>query len=81
MNWLSEWGQAQNQMHADEHYGLPVVFQAMDAAGKDSSIRRVFKDVNPSRFKMAPFKKPGDEDLKHDFLWRLPKNSGIGFIQ
>lgn len=74
--------QAQNRMHADEHYGMLVVFQAMDAAGKDSSIRRVFKGVNPSRFQMAPFKKPAKEDLKHDFLWRfwqeLPERGNIG---
>lgn len=74
--------QAQNVMHADEHYGLLVVFQAMDAAGKDSSIRRVFRGVNPSRFQMAPFKKPDKEDLKHDFLWRfwreLPERGHIG---
>ncbi|GAB3540173.1 PPK2 family polyphosphate kinase [Spirosoma fluminis] len=74
--------QAQNRMHAHEKYGLLVVFQAMDAAGKDSSIRHVFRGVNPSRFKMVPFKKPGDEDLKHDFLWRfwqeLPERGNIG---
>ncbi len=74
--------QAQNVMHADEQYGLLVVFQAMDAAGKDSSIRRVFKGVNPSRFKISSFKKPGKADLKHDFLWRfwqeLPERGSIG---
>lgn len=74
--------QAQNIMHADEHYGLLVVFQAMDAAGKDSSIRRIFNGVNPSRFQIAPFKKPEKEDLKHDFLWRfwqkLPERGNIG---
>ncbi|GAB3036567.1 PPK2 family polyphosphate kinase [Spirosoma pulveris] len=74
--------QAQNRMHADEHYGLLVVFQAMDAAGKDSTIRRIFKGVNPSRFQIAPFKKPDESDLKHDFLWRfwqeLPERGNIG---
>lgn len=74
--------QAQNVMHADEQYGLLVIFQAMDAAGKDSSIRRVFRGVNPSRFKMTSFKKPGKEDLKHDFLWQfwqaLPERGSIG---
>ncbi len=74
--------QAQNRMHADEHYGMLVIFQAMDAAGKDSSIRRIFKGVNPSRFQMAPFKKPEKEDLKHDFLWRfwreLPERGTMG---
>lgn len=74
--------QAQNRMHADEHYGLLVLFQAMDAGGKDSGIRHVFKGVNPSRFKMAAFKKPSEEDQKHDFLWRfwqeLPERGYIG---
>jgi PPK2 family polyphosphate:nucleotide phosphotransferase len=74
--------QAQNRMHADEHYGLLVLFQAMDAGGKDSSIRHVFRGVNPSRFKMAAFKKPSEEDQKHDFLWRfwqeLPERGNIG---
>ncbi|GAB3565978.1 polyphosphate kinase 2 family protein [Spirosoma luteolum] len=74
--------QAQNRMHADEKFGLISVFQAMDAAGKDSSIRRVFKGVNPSRFKMSAFSKPEEGDLKHDFLWRfwqeLPARGYIG---
>lgn len=74
--------QAQNRMHADGHYGLLVLFQAMDAGGKDSSIRHVLKGVNPSRFKMAAFTKPQKTDLKHDFLWRfwqeLPERGYIG---
>ncbi|MBC8154556.1 MAG: polyphosphate kinase 2 family protein [Bacteroidetes bacterium] len=74
--------QAQNRMHADGKCGLLVLFQAMDAGGKDSSIRHVFKGVNPSRFKMAAFKKPDKSDLKHDFLWRfwqeLPERGYIG---
>ncbi len=76
--------QAQNQMHAHEKYGLIVLFQAMDAGGKDSSIRHVFKGVNPSRFQVASFKKPGKEDLSHDFLWRfwkkLPERGYIGIF-
>jgi PPK2 family polyphosphate:nucleotide phosphotransferase len=74
--------QAQNQMHAHEKYGLVVLFQAMDAGGKDSSIRHVFKGVNPSRFQIASFKKPGKEELAHDFLWRfwkkMPERGTIG---
>ncbi len=74
--------QAQNMMHADEHYGLVVLFQAMDAAGKDSSIRHVFKGLNPSRFKISSFTKPSDTDQAHDFLWRfwkeLPERGFIG---
>lgn len=76
--------QAQNQMHAHEKYGLIVLFQAMDAGGKDSSIRHVFKGVNPSRFQIASFKKPGKEDLAHDFMWRfwkkLPERGTIGIF-
>lgn len=76
--------QLQNVMHADEHYGLVVLFQAMDAAGKDSSIRHVFKGLNPSRFKITAFKKPEPADLKHDFLWRfwreLPERGTIGIF-
>jgi PPK2 family polyphosphate:nucleotide phosphotransferase len=76
--------QAQNRMHADERYGLIVLFQAMDAGGKDSSIRHVFKGINPSRFQVAAFKKPGKEDLAHDFMWRfwkkLPERGYIGIF-
>jgi len=76
--------QRQNEMHAHQHYGLLVLFQAMDAGGKDSSIRHVFSGVNPSRFRVAAFKKPGKEDLAHDFLWRfwkqLPERGYIGIF-
>ena len=78
----SRMDQAQNRMHADGKYGLLVLFQAMDAGGKDSSIRHVFKGVNPSRFTMSAFKKPSEEDQKHDFLWRfwqeLPERGYVG---
>ena len=74
--------QAQNRMHAHGRYGLLVVLQAMDAAGKDSSIRRVLRGVNPSRFMIQPFKKPEKEEMNHDFLWRfwqeLPERGYIG---
>ncbi len=76
--------QAQNRMHADEQFGVVVLFQAMDAGGKDSSIRHVFKGLNPSRFEVAEFKKPSKEDEAHDFLWRfwkeLPKRGYIGIF-
>lgn len=85
LNTLSErMDQAQNRMHAQEQYGVVVLFQAMDAAGKDSSIRHVFKGVNPSRFQVAAFKKPGKEDQAHDFMWRfwkrLPERGYIGIF-
>lgn len=76
--------QLQNEMHAHERYGLLVVYQAMDAAGKDSSIRHVFSGVNPSRFRISSFKQPSDLELKHDFLWRfwreLPERGTIGIF-
>lgn len=76
--------QLQNQMHADEHFGILALFQAMDAGGKDSSIRHVFKGVNPSRFRIGEFKKPSKEDMAHDFLWRfwqeLPERGYIGIF-
>lgn len=76
--------QLQNEMHAHERYGLLVVYQAMDAAGKDSSIRHVFGGVNPSRFRISSFKQPSDLELKHDFLWRfwreLPERGTIGIF-
>jgi PPK2 family polyphosphate:nucleotide phosphotransferase len=76
--------QLQNRMHAHERYGLVLIFQALDAAGKDSSIRHVFSGVNPSRFRITGFKKPSDEDQKHDFLWRfwreLPERGMIGIF-
>ena len=76
--------QAQNRMHADEQFGLVVLFQAMDAGGKDSSIRHVFKGVNPSRFRVGEFKKPSKEEQAHDFLWRfwreLPQRGYIGIF-
>lgn len=76
--------QLQNEMHAHERYGLLVVYQAMDAAGKDSSIRHVFSGVNPSRFRITGFKKPSDEEQRHDFLWRfwreLPERGTIGIF-
>lgn len=74
--------QLQNRMHAHERFGLVLVFQAMDAAGKDSSIRHVFEGVNPSRFRITGFKQPSDLEQKHDFLWRfwreLPERGMIG---
>ncbi len=74
--------QLQNRMHAHERFGLLLVFQAMDAAGKDSSIRHVFEGVNPARFRITGFKQPSDGEQKHDFLWRfwreLPERGMIG---
>ncbi len=72
----------QQAMYADDRRSLLVVFQAMDAAGKDGTIRRVFSGVNPHGVAVHDFKKPSDKELEHDFLWRtirdLPRRGQIG---
>lgn len=69
-------------MYARRHYGVLVVFQAMDAAGKDSMISHIFAGVNPVGFKVANFKQPTGRELRHDYLWRinreLPMRGDIG---
>lgn len=71
----------QNMMYADNRYGLLVVFQAMDAAGKDSSIKAVFSGINPHGVQIFAFKQPSDNELDHDFMWRttacLPERGTI----
>lgn len=64
---------AQKMMYARHKYGILVVFQAMDAAGKDSMIAHIFSGVNPVGFKIANFKQPTSAELRHDYLWRINK--------
>lgn len=72
----------QRKLYADDRYSVLCVFQAMDAAGKDSTIRKVFSGVNPAGFQVSAFGKPSDNELEHDFLWRttkaLPQRGRIG---
>jgi len=72
----------QRKLYADDRYSLLLVFQAMDAAGKDSTIRKVFSGVNPAGFQVFNFKQPSATELDHDFLWRssqsLPERGRIG---
>lgn len=65
---LAEW---QNRLWAEQGQSLLLVLQAMDAGGKDGTIRRVFTGVNPQGVKVASFKQPSSEELRHDFLWRI----------
>ncbi len=60
----------QRQLYADGRHAVLAVFQAMDAAGKDSTIRHVFRGVNPAGCIVHSFKKPSARELSHDFLWR-----------
>ena len=72
----------QRRLYADDRHAVLLVFQAMDAAGKDSTIRAVFTGVNPSAFQVTPFKQPSANELDQDFLWRttraLPQRGRIG---
>ncbi len=72
----------QRLLYADNRYALLLVFQAMDAAGKDGTIRAVTSGVNPAGFQVSSFKAPSDQELEHDFLWRtsrqLPERGRVG---
>jgi len=72
----------QRMLYAQDHYSLLLVFQAMDAAGKDGTIRAVLTGVNPAGCQVHSFKKPSSEELDHDYLWRtyraLPERGRIG---
>ena len=74
----------QEKMYAHNRYGLLVIFQAIDAAGKDSTIQHVFTGANPVGVKGYPFKRPTDQELRHDWLWRcwreLPERGTIGIF-
>ena len=63
----------QDRLYADGREGLIIVLQAMDAAGKDSTIKHVMGGVNPQGVEVHSFKQPSSEELAHDFLWRLNK--------
>ena len=79
--WLAE---EQNVLYAQDCWSLLLVFQAMDAAGKDSTIKHVMSGVNPQGCRVYSFKHPSDEELEHDFLWRyvkcLPERGRIGIF-
>jgi PPK2 family polyphosphate:nucleotide phosphotransferase len=74
----------QRLLYADDRYSLLCVFQAMDAAGKDSTIQAVATGVNPAGFQVFSFKTPSKGELDHDFLWRstvrLPERGRIGIF-
>ncbi|QIP11524.1 polyphosphate kinase 2 family protein [Spirosoma aureum] len=74
----------QERMYIHNHYGLIVVFQALDAAGKDGTIQHVFTGTNPVGVHISSFKRPTDQELDHDFLWRswrdLPERGTIGIF-
>ena len=69
----NELAELQNRLSAEAGQSLLVVLQAIDAGGKDGTIRRVFSGVNPQGCEVTSFKVPTEEELAHDFLWRVHK--------
>ncbi len=77
-----ELAELQHRLYSEGRQKLLVVLQAMDAGGKDSTIRRVFSRVNPQGVRVASFKAPTKDELAHDFLWRVHKQvPGKGMIR
>lgn len=81
VRWLAD---EQERLYAQDRWSVLLIFQAMDAAGKDSTIKHVMSGVNPQGVQVHSFKKPSDEELDHDFLWRcakaLPERGRIGIF-
>src|SRR5215475_9466054 len=79
--WLAE---EQDMLYAQDSWSLLLVFQAMDAAGKDGTIKHVMSGINPQGCQVFSFKQPSREDLDHDFMWRcfkcLPQRGRIGIF-
>ena len=63
----------QDILYAQDNYALLIIFQAMDAAGKDSTIKHVMSGINPQGCQVFAFKAPSSEELDHDYLWRCAK--------
>jgi len=74
----------QDMLYAQDRWGVLLIFQAMDAAGKDGAIKHVMSGVNPQGVEVYSFKSPSTEDLDHDYLWRcmkrLPERGRIGIF-
>src|SRR5712672_3747591 len=74
----------QDKLYAQDKWAVLLIFQAMDAAGKDGAIKHVMSGVNPQGCEVFSFKSPSSEDLDHDYLWRcmkcLPERGRIGIF-
>src|SRR6476620_3873887 len=81
---LADLAEAQTLLYADDRHAVLIVLQAMDAAGKDGTIKHVMSGVNPQGCQVFSFKKPSSEELDHTFLWRysrcLPERGRIGLF-
>jgi PPK2 family polyphosphate:nucleotide phosphotransferase len=81
---IARLAELQEMLYAQDRWAILLVLQAMDAAGKDSTIKHVMSGVNPQGCEVHSFKSPSEEDLEHDFLWRtsrlLPERGRIGIF-
>ena len=81
---IEKMAQLQDRLYAHDRYGLLLIFQAMDAAGKDSTIKHVMSGVNPQGTQVVSFKQPSAEELDHGYLWRIaravPERGRIGIF-
>jgi PPK2 family polyphosphate:nucleotide phosphotransferase len=81
---IAEIGELQDKLYAVDQWGVLLIFQAMDAAGKDGAIKHVMSGVNPAGVQVFSFKAPSSEELDHDFMWRttrcLPERGRIGIF-
>jgi len=81
---VSELAEAQDRLYAADSWSILIIFQAMDAAGKDGTIKHVMSGINPQGCQVFSFKHPSAEELDHNFLWRytraLPERGRIGIF-
>ena len=81
---IDELSSLQQLLYASDRYALLLIFQAMDAAGKDGAIKHVMSGVNPQGCQVYSYKHPSAAELQHDFLWRttrdLPERDGSGSL-
>lgn len=81
---IAEMAELQDQLYAQDEWAVLLIFQAMDAAGKDGVIKHVMSGINPEGCEVSSFKQPSTEELDHDFLWRtsrrLPQRGHIGIF-
>ena len=81
---IEQMAELQNVLYAENQRALLIIFQAMDAAGKDSAIKHVMSGLNPQGCEVTSFKQPSSEELDHDYLWRsmkkLPERGRIGIF-
>lgn len=81
---ITELSDLQEVLYAQDKWSVLLIFQAMDAAGKDSTIKHVMSGINPQGCHVAAFKRPSDEELDHDYMWRclkhLPERGRIGIF-